>query len=579
MVATSRTTTPLVDSSDNVVDEGLVKSITSDMESVSIDRRNPLPNKEHLHDTILAETNKQIFTILLIGETGCGKTAFMSLLSNLLHGRGPLELKDYHDESKESGRSKIHSQTTRATLYSIAASDGRTFQILDTPGLADTRGIRQDKAHKDEINAAIKEFIPSIDAVIIMANGTSQRLNIVTDYALNAICSMFPRSITHNIGFIFTHCDGTSLNFEPESLQPELRESPLWAIQNPLSIHRNLQKAAAYNRYSQNPLEKLHNCYDETVLVLNDWLKWLDGLELRTTLEIDRLYQISTSIEAGIDSALATITTLAEQRDQYKKIRLSLNDAKKAEHALNEMKRRESTPVWIRQNTELPNTLCIAPNCRSNCHAPCNMQMTEDYTSLGRWCAVFKNYRPLPVWDGASAICKVCLHPSRDHRHYRQIHAKQMPYSDPEKKTELENASAEAGVLENARAVTKRRLLEIQEEIDSAQDSVRTLIEDFNELSLSRSFAGHIRSAIQMLKLRREDLRAKANTDLELELIEESIAQFEQQLALLATEESKWSRAKALFQTVRDYVPDDILSSRPPNDQSSVQVEQLLFTR
>ncbi|KAG9123796.1 hypothetical protein FRC07_013930 [Ceratobasidium sp. 392] len=180
------------------------------------------------------------------------------------------------------------------------------------------------------------------------------------------------------------------------------------------------------------------------------------------------------------------------------------------------------------------------------------MQMTEDYTSLGRWCAVFKNYRPLPVWDGASAVCKTCQHPSRDHRHYRHIHALKLPSFDPEKRQKLENASAKAERLELARTITKRKLIEIQQEIDSAQESIHSLIDEFNELSLSRSFAGHIRSAIEMLELRREGMRTTANTDAELQLIEDSIAKFKQQLALLATEESKWSKAKAVFESIKD---------------------------
>ncbi|KAG9123795.1 hypothetical protein FRC07_013929 [Ceratobasidium sp. 392] len=314
---------------EHFVDEGLVNSITSDMESLSAGERQPLPRQMSLRGP-LNGIEKDIITILLIGETGSGKTSFMSLLSNLLQGHSPLELIDYHDESKESGRSKIHSQTTRATLYAITAADGRKFQILDTPGLADTHGIKQDRAHKDEINTAIKEFVPSVDAVIIMANGTSQRLNVVTSYALNTVCSMFPRSIIRNIGFIFTHCDATSLNFEPDSLRPELRESPFWALQNPLAIHKNLQKLQPNNRLSQNPTEKLYNCYSDTVETLNDWLKWLDGLEVRTTIDIDRLYQISTRIEAGIDAALANITSLSEQREAYREIQTSLDDAKKA---------------------------------------------------------------------------------------------------------------------------------------------------------------------------------------------------------------------------------------------------------
>jgi len=544
----------------------VISTITSNTSSLLSSQREPLPEPELIHNGPLKPTNKAAFTILLIGETGSGKTSFMSLLANLLRGNGPFELQDYHDTSKESGLSKTQSQTTKATLYEITAADGTKFHILDTPGLADTRGIEQDRIHKEEINNAIQEFVTSIDAVIIMANGTVERLTVVTDYTLNIICSMFPRTIIDNIGFIFTNCDPLTFNFDHESLQPELRESPFWVIQNPLAMLKNYNAPKVNKRFSTSQIEKqmdqLNAGYKETVETLNEWLDWLDSRQVQTTIEIDRLYRISTDIESNIESALATITRLSEQREQYKKIRTDLHDAKKAKKAVKDLEEREIELVWDRQSTDQPNTICIASGCFSNCHAPCNMRLIDDFTSLGRWCAVFKNYRPLPVWDGASAICKICQHPSQQHRHYRQIHIQRTRVVDPEKTRKIDSAETEEQRLEAAKIAAERKLTEIREDMASAQDTIRGLVESYNEISLSRNFAGHVRSAIQMLKLRKEELKTKPDTEAELQLIDESISKFEQQLAILAAEETKWHRAKAIFQTVRDNMPRAPMSPR-----------------
>ncbi|KAG8711953.1 hypothetical protein FRC08_015215 [Ceratobasidium sp. 394] len=544
----------------------VISTITSNTSSMLSSQREPLPQPEVVPSGPLQPTNKATFTILLIGETGSGKTSFMSLLANLLRGNGPFELQDYHDMSKESGLSKTQSQTTKATLYEITSADGTKFHILDTPGLADTRGIEQDRIHKEEINNAIQEFVSSIDAVVIMANGTVERLTVVTDYTLNIICSMFPRTIMDNIGFIFTNCDPLTFNFDHESLQPELRESPAWVIQNPLAMLKNYNAPKVNKRFSANQIQKqmdqLNAGYDETVETLNEWLAWLDSRQVQTTIEIDRLYRISTDIESNIESALATITRLSEQREQYQRIRSGLHDAKKAKRALKDLEEREEALVWDRETTDEPNTICIAPGCYSNCHAPCNMRLIDDYTSLGRWCAVFKTYRPLPVWDGASAICNVCQHRSVYHRHYRQIHVQKTRAFDPEKTRRFNSAETEEQRLEAAKAAAARKLTEIREDMASAQDTIRELVESYNEISLSRNFAGHVRSAIQMLKLRKEELNTKPDTGSELQLIDESISKFEQQLAILATEETKWTKAKAIFQTVRDNMPGAPLSPR-----------------
>ncbi|KAG8738667.1 hypothetical protein FRC10_006614 [Ceratobasidium sp. 414] len=544
----------------------VISTITSNMSSLRSSQREPLPDPEVIHSGPLKPTNKAAFTILLIGETGSGKTSFMSLLANLLRGNGPFGLQDYHDTSKESGLSKTQSQTTKATLYEITAADGTKFHILDTPGLADTRGIEQDRIHKEEINNAIQEFVSSIDAVIIMANGTVERLTVVTDYTLNIICSMFPRTIIDNIGFIFTNCDPLTFNFDHESLQPELRDSPSWVIQNPLAMLKNYNTPRVNRRFSANQIQKQMDQvtagYDETVETVNEWLDWLDSRQIQTTIEIDRLYRISTDIESNIESALATITRLSEQREQYTRIRSDLHDAKKAKKALKDLEERETERVWDRQSTDEPNTICIASGCFSNCHAPCNMRLLDDYTSLGRWCKVFKNYGPLPVWDGASAVCKTCQHPSEQHRHYRQIHVQKTRAADPEKTRSLDTAETEEQSLQSAKTAAERRLNEIREDMISAQDTIRDLVESYNEISLSRNFAGHVRSAIQMLRLRKEELNTRPDTEAELQLIDESISKFEQQLAILAPEETRWNRARAILQAVRDNMPGAPMSPR-----------------
>ncbi|KAG9096550.1 hypothetical protein FRC06_008553, partial [Ceratobasidium sp. 370] len=454
--------------------------------------------------------------------------------------QGPFDLEDYHDESKQSGLPQHQSQTTAATVYDFTAPDGRRFQILDTPGLADTRGIKQDKIHKEEINNAIQNTVMTIDAVIIVANGTVQRLTVATDYALNIICSMFPRSIIDNIGFMFTNAGPGLSNFDTSSLHPELRGSRTWEMQNPLAILKSYHSAVANKRPSAAQVhKKVIASYDETVETLNEWLEWLDTREVQTTIEIDRLYRISTDIESRIDSTLATMALLSEQHQQYERIRANLQDAKRAKSALEDMEKREKELVWERKTTDQPNTICITSGCYSNCHSPCNMRLTEDYTSLGRWCKVFKNWGPLPVWDGASSTCKICKHPSKEHRHYTQIHIQKPRVVDQEKKRQLAGAATEEEQLQVATATAERRLTEINEEMASAQDTIRILVENYNESSLSRNFAGHVRSAIQMLKLRKEDLNTKPGTDAELQLIGESISKFEQQLALLAAQEAQ----------------------------------------
>lgn len=272
---------------------------------------------------------KNVITILLIGETGTGKTAFMSLLANLFQGKSALELEDKHDETGESGLNKSQSQTTSATFYTITTFDGRKISILDTPGFADTRGIAHDNMHKAEINKAIKEHITTIDAVLILANGSVQRLGAATEYTLGVLTSMFPQSILDNIGFIFTHSDPDGLNFQRESLPIELRQSRHWAIQNPLGrLNSFKQKNGGAGSYTKAQLKKLNSDYEETIDTLNEWLEWLDERQATPTSEIHELYEKSVAIESKIEASLSSITRLSEQRRAWTKIVADLNSTK-----------------------------------------------------------------------------------------------------------------------------------------------------------------------------------------------------------------------------------------------------------
>jgi hypothetical protein len=270
--------------------------------------------------------------MLLVGENGCGKTAFMSLLLNLFHGYGPFELEDENGDDAESGLMKQESQTSDATLYTVTSPDGTEIQILDTPGLADTRGIQQDEQHKAKINKAIQEFVITIDAVLIMANGTTELIPAATNYTLSTLTSLLPYSIVDNIAFIFTHCDSFTRNLDMAGLPETLRKSKHWTLENPLAYHKNYQRAVKAG-YSESILkegrERLETIYKKTVMTLNDWLRWVDARCPRPTHEINCLYQTMIDIEKQIQAAISLVTRLGERQRELQIVQRGLEDHRK----------------------------------------------------------------------------------------------------------------------------------------------------------------------------------------------------------------------------------------------------------
>ena len=192
--------------------------------------------------------------------------------------------------------------------------------VLDTPGLADTRGLEKDNEHKQSINAAIRDNIPEVTAVIILANGRTPRLGAATDYALTTLCSIFPRTLAENIGILFTNVSShTSLSFEVDTLPIELRGAKNFLIDNPLAMQKKYQKYRGKidEKEFENSVNEHHQ---KAVKTLMDIFDWLGGLKSQATTEITLLYNKSSEIERKINDTLVRMTQLAEALNDLKKL-------------------------------------------------------------------------------------------------------------------------------------------------------------------------------------------------------------------------------------------------------------------
>ena len=201
-----------------------------------------------------------------LGETGTGKTSLLSLLANIVLGHKPEQFINFHDENNEAGGGSKHSQTNTAQVYEFTSANGLILTILDTPGLADTRGLAQDELHKASIASVIKENIYTVNAVIILANGTVPRLGVATDYALSTLSSIFPRSLADNIGILFTNVSSPlSWNFDQDSLPDILRnhDDNQWLLDNPLAMWNKYLQIKAQSNASRKVLSGLLNAVKE----------------------------------------------------------------------------------------------------------------------------------------------------------------------------------------------------------------------------------------------------------------------------------------------------------------------------
>ena len=157
--------------------------------------------------------------IMLMGASGSGKSTLINAMVNYIIG---VEWEDNFrfnmvDDKREGvSKSQAHSQTPFITLYTINKKEVHTLPytltIIDTPGFADTEGVKRDQ----EIIDLIQEFflfsthhkVDHINAIGFVVQAPLARLTVNQKYIFNSILSIFGKDISPNILIFSTFADG-----------------------------------------------------------------------------------------------------------------------------------------------------------------------------------------------------------------------------------------------------------------------------------------------------------------------------------------------------------------------------------
>jgi len=191
-------------------------------------------NTTNLLNFLKSLDQSNYLNILILGETGVGKSTFInafvnylyfSTLDEALNAEGlqwvipcsfaiqtmdrsnDSEIKETRikvgDRDDERDGSKGDSATQQTQVYPITVG-GVTYRLIDTPGIGDTRGLDHDKKNMADILATVSGY-DYLHGILILLKSNNARLTAHFSFCVKELLTHLHRDATNNVVFGFTN--------------------------------------------------------------------------------------------------------------------------------------------------------------------------------------------------------------------------------------------------------------------------------------------------------------------------------------------------------------------------------------
>lgn len=173
--------------------------------------------------------------ILILGETGVGKSTFINAFVNYLsfetlddakaeeelnwvipcsfstqkmdrsNPNSKIEQINIQVGSRKDERdgSKGASATQETAVYPVTIGS-QTIRLIDTPGIGDTRGIQFDKANMADILSTLSSY-DDLHGILILLKSNNARLTVTFNFCMKELLTHLHRSAATNMAFGFTN--------------------------------------------------------------------------------------------------------------------------------------------------------------------------------------------------------------------------------------------------------------------------------------------------------------------------------------------------------------------------------------
>ncbi|KAL0970647.1 hypothetical protein UPYG_G00245070 [Umbra pygmaea] len=397
-------------------------------------------------------------TVLMVGETGAGKTTMINAMINYVMGV-EREDKVWFEMPDEGQKSQTESQTSDVIAYDIFGFEGRrvpySLTIIDTPGYGDTRGIQEDRLIAEMLHDLFRSpnGIDQIDAVGFVVKASTNRLSDRQQYIFDAVLSLFGKDMKNQIVALISNSDGGPAKNALQALEKAKIKCAKDKDNQPVHfLFNNRQTEMVTNRKEERAMSSAWDTTTEGMDEFSEFLGKISPQQLNMTVDVlterIQLEAFVNNLHERIERIESNQDLLRQTRKELRKHKKEIDDNKNFVITVTETYKEKVTidGMWIKK------AVCCTV-CEENCHYPgCTISKSP------AWCEVMQDGH----CTSCTGRCPVSNHVRENWRYVQRT--REITRTHDDLKKTYENNMRAAGEISDLMACLKKDLEESEKD-------------------------------------------------------------------------------------------------------------------